>query len=229
MATFQSWMLVGSCLALLTALGCGDEGGSGGSGAGASGGGSASGGMTASGGMAATGGSTATGGMAPFAVTSDAFEEGGTIPQPHECGPPIAMGPGSNVSPALTWTPGPPGTASYAVVVHDVDAKIAQFPNGIIHWVIYDIPASTLSLSEGIMQGYAVATPSGAKQGEIQGSGYFGYFGPCSPNSVNTYVFTVHALPEASLAGVSMASSESEVAAIVEQSSIAQASLSGES
>ncbi|MEM6991561.1 MAG: YbhB/YbcL family Raf kinase inhibitor-like protein [Myxococcota bacterium] len=166
-------------------------------------------------------------GSVEFQVTSSAFTEGGTIPQPHECGPPLSPdGPGDDVSPDLTWTPGPAETQSYAVVVRDIDATIPAFPEGIIHWVIYDIPADGLSLPEGVAPGYDV---SGAHQAELQGSGYFGYFGPCSPTTVNTYVFTVHAMPDPTIAGVTMASSESEIAAMIESSSIAQTSLSGES
>lgn len=211
------------------AAGCGDDGGENGSG-----GSGNTGGMIGTGGAGtgATGGGgsgTGTGGMAPFEVTSTAFGEGETVPTVHECGPPIAMGPGMNVSPDLTWTPGPTGTQSYAVVVRDVDAMIPQYPEGIIHWVIYDIPATTLSLPEGVMAAYDVTEAPGAKQANIQGSGYFGYFGPCSPNSVNTYVWTVHAMPEATVPGVSMASTESEIAAAIESTSIAQVSLSGES
>jgi len=165
----------------------------------------------------------------PFELTSDAFAEGETIPTVHECGPPLsATGPGDNVSPSLTWTAGPEGTASYAVVVRDRDAKIAQFPEGIIHWVVYNIPADALALPEGVADGADVAAVSGALQAEIQGSGYYGYFGPCSPNSVNTYEFTVHAMGDAEI-DTDGDASESNVAAIVEASALESASLSGES
>jgi len=213
-------------LVLALAVGCGDQttptddDGSGTTTTGAGG----------SGGVGGAGGGGGQGGMLPFEVTSAAFDEGETIPLVHECGPPAPVqgGPGDNQTPPLSWTAGPPGTQSYAVVVRDVDARVTQFPHGIIHWVIYDIPAATLGLPLGVSDGYEVTTPAGAKQGLIQNTGFFGYFGPCSPNSVNTYVFTVHAMSETNLP-VSMTDSERDIALDIEQNAIASASLSGES
>lgn len=160
----------------------------------------------------------------PFELTSSAYAAGGTIPLRYECGPPIVPdGPGENVTPPLAWTAGPAGTMSYAIVMRDRDA------GNLVHWVIYDIPASVRELPEGITAGYAPATPAGAHQAEIQGSGYYGYFGPCSPGRVNTYEITVHALDTATLPGVDMASTENTIAAAIEAAAIASASLSGES
>jgi Raf kinase inhibitor-like YbhB/YbcL family protein len=131
----------------------------------------------------------------PMVLSSTAFAEGELIPTVYECGEPFSTtGPGDNITPPLSWTPGPAGTASYAIVVHDRDAAFGDFPNGIIHWTIYNIPADVLSLAEGIPEGRIVPDPPEARQGEVQGSGLYGYFGPCSPSSVNSYAFTVHAM-----------------------------------
>jgi len=112
---------------------------------------------------------------------------------------------------------------SYAVITKDLSA------GNLIHWVIYDIPATVTGLAEGIPDGYQPADPAGSKQAEIQGSGWYGYFGPCSPNSVNTYQWTVHAMPSDVLPGVDMNTTETNIAAAVEAASIASASLSGQS
>jgi len=160
----------------------------------------------------------------PFALESSVFEEGGMIPLRYECGPPIvADGPGENITPPLSWTSGPATTMSYAIVMRDVDA------GGLVHWAIYDIDAATRDIAEGVPGGYDAAFPSGAKQAELQGSGFYGYFGPCSPSSINTYQLTIHALDTPTLPGVDMTTSENDVAAAVEAASIASASLSGES
>ncbi|MBW2457771.1 MAG: YbhB/YbcL family Raf kinase inhibitor-like protein [Deltaproteobacteria bacterium] len=213
------WPWIVALTALLMAGGCDDtaegddDDGSGGSGTGG----------TASGSGGATGGGGGSGGMLPFALTSTAFAEGDTIPQQYECGAPAPVtGPGQNLTPPLSWTPGPPGTLSYAVVTKDLTA-------GITHWAIYDIPAVVTSLPEGIPDGYQPANPGGSKQAEIQGSGWYGYFGPCSPSSINTYQWTVHALPSEALPGVDMSTTETNVAAAIEGASIASASLSGQS
>lgn len=181
---------------------------------------------------ASSGGDSATSddtGEAPaFGLSSAAFAEGETIPTAHECGPPIVSdGPGDNLTPPLSWTAGPEGTASYALVMRDLDFTPAQYPEGLIHWVIYDLPAEVRSLAEGIEDGADVVAPAGAHQAELQGSGFFGYLGPCSPSSVNTYRFTLHAMGEASLTPDD--TSELTVAELVESSSLASVSLSGES
>lgn len=175
------------------------------------------------GGMTAMGGGGGDGGTLPFALTSSAFMEGGIIPTTHECGAGVGQGPGDNLSPPLGWTAGPATTGSYAIVMRDIDA------GGLVHWVVYDVPPTTLMLPMSVPSGYQPAMPAGAKQAEIQNSGYFGYFGPCSPSTVNTYQFTVHALPTPTLGGVSMQSTENEIAAAVEAASIASAALAGES
>jgi len=176
---------------------------------------------------AVDGAATDTGGSAdetgPFALTSSAFVEGETIPVRFECGPPVADGPGDNVSPQLTWTPGPPETLSYALVMRDIDA------GGFVHWVLYDIPASVRDVAENVPEGYEPAFPAGARQAELQMSGYYGYLGPCSPGRVNTYQITLHALDTAALPGVDATTTENALAAAVEAASIASASLSGES
>jgi Raf kinase inhibitor-like YbhB/YbcL family protein len=167
-----------------------------------------------------SGGMGGSGGTLPFELTSTSYMEGGTIPLTNECGTP--NGPGDNVSPPLSWTPGPPGTLSYAVVMHDLD-----FQN-LVHWVIYDIAPATLALPAGIPAQYQPTDPAGSKQASIQGV-FFGYLGPCSPNSINTYELTVHAMPVDTLQGVDMNTSDTALATQVEGMSIASASLSGES
>jgi Raf kinase inhibitor-like YbhB/YbcL family protein len=167
-----------------------------------------------------SGGMGGSGGMVPFALTSTAFMEGGTIALTHECGSP--NGPGDNVSPPLSWTAGPPGTLSYALVMHDLD-----FQN-LVHWVIYDIPPTVTALPAGIPADYQPADPAGSKQASIQNV-FFGYLGPCSPNSINTYEWTVHALGVDTLPGVDMNTSDVDLAAQVETMSMASAALSGES
>lgn len=160
----------------------------------------------------------------PFALTSPAFDEGGMIPLRYECGAPVIPdGPGENVTPELSWTAGPPETMSYALVVRDIDA------GGLVHWVVYDIPATTFAILEDVPDGFELAAPAGAKQAELQSSGYYGYLGPCSDGRINTYRFTLHALDTAALPGVDRTTTENAAAAAVEAASIATATLNGES
>ncbi len=141
------------------------------------------------------------------------------IPQEHEC----EMDGGQNVSPPLTWTPGPPGTMSYAVVMRDLD-----FMNGFLHWVIWDIPSTTTSLPSNVEGVYQPAVPAGAKQAPF-GGGTTGYFGPCSPNLTNTYEFTVYAIGVGTLPGLDQQSSKGSAEAAILGAALAEAALSGES
>ena len=163
--------------------------------------------------------STGAGGAQPFALTSSAFAEGEMFPQENVC----MNGGGQNLSPPLAWTPGPTGTMSYAIVMRDLD-----FQNGFLHWVIWDIPADVLSLPEGVENTYQPSIPAGAKQAPFNNQ-LVGYLGPCSPNSVNTYEFTLHAIGSATLGGLDQNSTKAQAAAAVEAASIASTSLSGES
>lgn len=160
----------------------------------------------------------------PFELTSSAFAEGEPIPTRHECGSPVVPGgPGDNVTPPLAWTAGPPETLSYAIVMRDRDA------GDLVHWVLYDIPAAVREVPEDVPAGYEPGTPEGAKQAELQMSGYLGYLGPCSEGRTNTYELTLHALDTVALPDVGRTTTENDMAAQVESVSIASTSLSGES
>lgn len=106
-------------------------------------------------------------------VTSAAFEEGGQIPRRHSCD-------GADASPPLAWSGAPAGTAAFALIVDDPDAR------GFVHWIATDIPAGTTSLAEGESAG-------------VEGRNDFrrnGYGGPCPPSGSHRYVFEVFALSE---------------------------------
>ncbi|GAA1389750.1 YbhB/YbcL family Raf kinase inhibitor-like protein [Luteococcus peritonei] len=97
---------------------------------------------------------------------------------------------GENVSPDLSWSDVPEGTASFAITCFDPDAPTGS---GWWHWVAVDIPADVTSLAEG------GPLPEGVREW-VTDYGYEGYGGPCPPaGPAHHYIFTVHALPEAKL------------------------------
>ena len=58
---------------------------------------------------------------------------------------------GEDVSPALVWNDPPAGTKSFALIVDDPDAPDPRAPKRTwVHWVLYEIPAETRSLPEGV-------------------------------------------------------------------------------
>lgn len=154
-----------------------------------------------------------------FKLSSPVADDGASLPFEFRC---QEDGPGP--SPALSWSEGPEGTASYAVVLRDVTTATRQN----IHWVIYDIPAETLALPEGVPQGAVVEDIEGAKQGRNYDNEP-GYRGPCAPEGTNKYEFVVYALPEAVLPAVRANTASATVVKAIEDSALGKAELAVES
>jgi Raf kinase inhibitor-like YbhB/YbcL family protein len=105
---------------------------------------------------------------------------------------------GDNVSPTLIWRNPPAGTKSFAVQVYDPDAPTGS---GFWHWAVYNIPPTTVILSQGVGN-RPERLPAGAFGGNTDfmdtgatgGNGNYG--GPCPPEGdrPHRYVFTVYAL-----------------------------------
>jgi Raf kinase inhibitor-like YbhB/YbcL family protein len=97
---------------------------------------------------------------------------------------------GQNVSPALNWANPPAGTKSFAVTMYDPDAPTGS---GWWHWVMYNIPATTLSLPAGAGNGRNA--PRGSDEGQTDFSRKE-YGGPCPPvgDKPHHYHITVFAL-----------------------------------
>jgi Raf kinase inhibitor-like YbhB/YbcL family protein len=116
-----------------------------------------------------------------FELRSPAFQHNLSIPTKYTCN-------GANVSVPLSWRDAPTETKSFALIVDDPDA-----PNGIwVHWVIYDLPASSHALAEAIPSRETLG--NGAKQG-VNDFGKVGYLGPCPPHGrSHRYFFKLYAL-----------------------------------
>jgi Raf kinase inhibitor-like YbhB/YbcL family protein len=119
-------------------------------------------------------------------VTSDAFQDGGTIPQRHA----HSMVGGENVSPNLKWTGAPDRAQSFAVTCYDPDAPTTV---GFVHWVLFNLDGSTTSLDEGA--GASGKQPSGAVLGFSDwGESQYGGMAPPQGDEPHHYQFTVYAL-----------------------------------
>ena len=134
----------------------------------------------------------------PMTLPSSAFEDGAELPPIHSC---EGEGGKREVSPPLSWTPGPEGTQSYAIVFNDATTDF-------LHSAIYDIPADVTSLPEGLAAKYELSKPAGAKQ-SLSYKGTPGYAGPC-PQSPHEYEFVLYALKVPALEGLTK---DSKVAA----------------
>ncbi len=118
----------------------------------------------------------------PMDITSEAFSQGGEIPEIHTCD-------GIDISPVLSWTGVPDGTRSFALICDDPDAPVGTW----VHWVIYNVPAQTTRLSEAVQKTDVLA--NGARQG-MNDFRRIGYGGPCPPpgHGYHRYFFKLYAL-----------------------------------
>jgi para-nitrobenzyl esterase len=128
---------------------------------------------------------------AKLVVLSPSFKAGGDIPFENTQYK-------GNVFPGLSWTAGPSGTQSYAIIMQDTDAMRAGAP--ILHWTMANIPASVTKLDAGM-----TALPAGASNGpNIRGAAQ-SYMGPRTPagprHRYHLQVFALDTtLPDAALA-----------------------------
>ena len=124
----------------------------------------------------------ARGGSSRLLVTSGAFVSGGELDDKYTQN-------GDNMSPGITWSKGPLGTQSYAVLAEDSGVNRAE---PIVHWVIFNIPSTAISLPAN------VPTDATLENGSVQGKnvrGSAGYIGPKPPaGQSHPYHFEVFAL-----------------------------------
>lgn len=117
----------------------------------------------------------------PFILSSRSFSKNASIPKKFTCD-------GADVSPELSWNDPPNGTVSLALIADDPDAPVGTWT----HWVLFDLPPETRSLSEGVPKTEQLA--NGARQGRNDFP-KIGYNGPCPPpGKPHRYFFKLYAL-----------------------------------
>jgi hypothetical protein len=119
-----------------------------------------------------------------FSLRSSSFEHQGSIPAKHTCQ-------GDEAAPPLAWSDPPAGTVSFALIVDDPDAPDPRAPKMTwVHWVVYNLPASTKGLPDG------GKVPAGALEG-VNDWKHASWNGPCPPIGRHRYVFKLYALDQA--------------------------------
>jgi len=144
--------------------------------------------------------------MAGLDLTVEGISEGQRIPEEFAFGirtadTPFTFGP--NISPATSWSAGPEGTKSYAVIMHDrsvptifddanqegrtIPASLARMD--FMHWILVDIPASTTSLPKGAESDGVVpkGKPTGKVANGVRGANDFGMFMADNPDMAGDY------------------------------------------
>lgn len=120
--------------------------------------------------------------MKTLELRSRAFDNGTAIPTRYTCE-------GQDVSPPLTWEGAPDETRSFVLIVDDPDAPDPSAPKRTwVHWVIYNLPADTTELTEGVAR-----LPHGARHG-LNDWKRTDYGGPCPPIGRHRYFFKLYAL-----------------------------------
>jgi len=85
-----------------------------------------------------------------------------------------------NISPQLSWSGVPAGTASFVLTMIDLH-PVAR---GYVHWVVTGIPSEVTELVENAA---ATGLPEGAQEARV-------YAGPFPPSGTHDYEFTLYAV-----------------------------------
>ena len=117
-------------------------------------------------------------------LVSSAWPDGGQIPAKHTQAD-------REISPALSWSNVPDGIVSFTLIVHDLDAASGVGTDDILHWMLWNMPATTTSLAEGVPPGPQLA--DGTRQISATGPNYRGPGAPAS-GPAHHYVFELFAL-----------------------------------
>jgi hypothetical protein len=117
-------------------------------------------------------------------LSSSAWRDGGVIPAKYTQA-------GEDMSPPLEWRGAPDGIASYALIVHDTDAAIGTGTDDVLHWLLWNIPASVTALHEHAPS--MAQLPDGTRQISATGPYYRGP-GAAASGPPHHYVFELFAL-----------------------------------
>ena len=124
----------------------------------------------------------------PLILTTTAWTDGGVIPDKYAQS-------GHDVSPPFAWSwvsPNPPeNIVSFVLIAHDLDAPTGNGTDDMLHWLVWNMPAATRQLPEGVPQGATL--PDGARQISATGPNYRGP-AAAAPGPLHHYVFELFAL-----------------------------------
>jgi len=123
-------------------------------------------------------------------LTVSGFADGGQIPVKFSQAAPGAA-PGEGTSPAITWANVPAGTQSFVLNMRDLDVARNKTTDDQAHWVMWNIPAATTSLPEGVPKGSQ--RPDGSMQISATGPMYRGPGAPAN-GPQHHYMFEIYAL-----------------------------------
>ncbi len=121
---------------------------------------------------------------APLAFSIPAFSDGGQIPTKFTQA-------GTSTSPELKWSNTPAGTQSFVLHMHDLDVVRNKSTDDQLHWLVWNISASSTGLPEGVPSGSP--RPDGSLQVSASSPGYRGP-GASAKGPLHHYTFELFAL-----------------------------------
>ena len=130
------------------------------------------------------GGGRGRGAVQVMTLTSSAWPDGGQIPIKYTQA-------GEEASPPLAWSNVPESVASFVLIAHDVDAAIGNGTDDLLHWMLWNMPATVTSLPERVP--VAAQLADGTRQISATSPGYRGP-GALSAGPAHHYVFELFAL-----------------------------------
>jgi Raf kinase inhibitor-like YbhB/YbcL family protein len=130
------------------------------------------------------GGGRGRGAVQVMTLASSAWLDGGQIPARH-------TQEGEDASPPLTWSGAPEGIVSYVLLVHDADALVGNGSDDLLHWLVWNIPATVTSLHEHAPS--MPQLPDGSRQISATGPYYRGP-GAAAAGPMHHYLFELFAL-----------------------------------
>lgn len=120
-------------------------------------------------GVALCGAMATTAAAAPgFALTTTAFADGAIMDSKYAAKGGPRQCDGDNVQPSMAWTNVPDGTKSFAIIAMD---DVGEHGQGVMHWVLYNIPGDISGFDEGVVPAGATGGPNIIGRDD--------YLGPC--------------------------------------------------
>lgn len=118
------------------------------------------------------------------------FADGGQFPVEFSQAAP-GVAPGEGTSPPMQWSNAPDGTQSFVLNMHDMDVFCDKSTDDQVHWVVWNIPALSLGLPEGVPKGSQL--PDGSYQISLTGPMYRGPGAPAD-GPFHHYMLELYAL-----------------------------------
>ncbi len=129
----------------------------------------------------------------PFAIMSTSMADGSFLAVKYTC----TAGPAA-VSPDLHWMNAPRDTASFVLIVHDMEPRPRKGLDDILHWMVWNIPPTATQIPEAVASN-AQQLPDGSLQtnGNPGQGGNTGYRPPCPPaGPSHHYAFELFAVDQ---------------------------------